>query len=77
MPKLKTKTTKKFFLKCKNNYKNLKKINNLKEKIESRGIKIEYLEVRNKTNLSISTNKSNFKIFISFYLNNVRLIDNF
>jgi len=71
------KTTKKFFLKCKNNYKNLKKINNLKEKIESRGIKIEYLEVRNKTNLSISTNKSNFKIFISFYLNNVRLIDNF
>ena len=62
---------------CKNNYKNLKKINNLKKKIESKGIKIEYLEVRNKKNLSINTNKSNFKIFVSFYLNNVRLIDNF
>ena len=40
-------------------------------------IKIEYLEVRNKKNLKLSTNINNSKIFFGYYLNNVRLIDNF
>ena len=47
------------------------KINNIKK------IKVEYLEVRNKINLSKNYNRSNFKIFIAYYNNNVRLIDNY
>jgi len=48
-----------------------KKINNLKN------IKIEYLEIRNKQNLSNNFNKNNFKIFLAYYNKNVRLIDNY
>ena len=40
-------------------------------------IKIEYLECRNLVNLSRNTYGKSFKIFIAYYLNNVRLIDNF
>ena len=47
------------------------KINNIKK------IKIEYLEIRNKINLSKNYNKHNFKIFIAYYNNKVRLIDNY
>tara|TARA_Y100000389_G_scaffold1089_1_gene1111 strand:+ start:5077 stop:5889 length:813 start_codon:yes stop_codon:yes gene_type:complete len=39
-------------------------------------IKIEYLELRNVKNLKKSNILKNSKIFISFYLNKVRLIDN-
>ena len=46
-------------------------INNLKN------IKIEYLEIRNKFNLSKNYNKNNFKIFLAYYNNKIRLIDNF
>ncbi len=49
----------------------IKEINNLKD------IKIEYLEIRNKKNLSKNYNKSNFKIFLAYYNKNVRLIDNY
>ena len=38
---------------------------------------IEYLELRNKNNLSKKINKKNVKIFIAFYIQGVRLIDNF
>ena len=38
---------------------------------------IEYLELRNKNNLSKKMNKKNAKIFIAFYIQGVRLIDNF
>ena len=38
---------------------------------------IEYLELRNKNNLSKKINKKNAKIFIAFYINGTRLIDNF
>ncbi len=72
-----TKIIKKFYFSCKKNFKNLKKTNDLKKKIESKKIKVEYLEARNKINLSKKIKKSNFKIFISFYINNIRLIDNF
>ncbi len=38
---------------------------------------IEYLELRNKNNLSKKINKKNVKIFIAFYIQGVRIIDNF
>ncbi len=47
------------------------KINNLKN------VKIEYLEIRNKFNLSKNYNKNNFKIFLAYYNKKIRLIDNF
>ena len=40
-------------------------------------IKIEYLECRNLINLSTSLHNKPFKLFVSYYLNKVRLIDNF
>ena len=47
------------------------KINNLKN------VKIEYLEIRNKFNLSKNYNKKNFKIFLAYYNKKIRLIDNY
>ena len=41
------------------------------------GIKIEYIECRNLINLSTNTNKKPFKLFVSYFINKVRLIDNF
>ena len=40
-------------------------------------IKIEYLECRNLITLNTDLNNKPFKLFIAYYLNNVRLIDNF
>ena len=40
-------------------------------------IDIEYLEVRTIKNLQFTNSINNSKIFIAYYLNNVRLIDNF
>ena len=40
-------------------------------------IKIEYLECRNLTKLSTNIHTKSFKLFVAYYLNNVRLIDNF
>ena len=55
--------------------KNIKKMKtNLIKKFN---IKIEYLECRNLINLSTNLYKKPYKFFISYYLNNVRLIDNF
>ena len=39
-------------------------------------IKIDYLELRNINNLKISNTITNSRLFIAYYLNNVRLIDN-
>jgi pantoate--beta-alanine ligase len=39
-------------------------------------IKIDYLELRNMKNLKLSNTKNNSRLFIAYYLNNVRLIDN-
>ena len=52
----------------------LKKKNEL-EKLHN--IKIEYLEVRKKRNLQLTNSTKNSKIFLAYYLNNIRLIDNF
>ena len=61
--------------------KNFNKINQIKKikgeinKIEN--IDLEYLEIRNKFDLSKKINKYNFKIFVAYYNRNVRLIDNY
>ena len=53
-------------------------IPNIKKIIcEIKDIKLEYLEIRNKKNLTKKFTKNNFKIFISYYNKKVRLIDNF
>ena len=46
-------------------------------RISEKCSKLEYFEVRNKNNLRKKINRNNFKIFIAYYLDDVRLIDNF
>ena len=65
----------------KKNIKNNKNISSLlnrqkKELENDYEIKIDYLELRNINSLKISTAKKNSRLFIAYYLNNVRLIDN-
>ena len=66
------------FKKKLSNKKNLKdsifmKKNELKKKYD---IKIDYLELRNIKNLKLTNKIKNAKIFIAYYINKVRLIDN-
>jgi len=50
----------------------------LKQKIINKfDVKIEYLECRNLINLSTNLNNKPFKLFIAYYISDVRLIDNF
>jgi len=61
------------------NKKNLKNLifmkkNELKKKYT---IKIDYLELRNTKNLRLTNTIKNAKIFVAYYINRVRLIDNF
>jgi len=60
------------------NKKNIRSFLNLKKKeLENNyKIKIDYLELRNIKNLEISSTNKNSRLFIAYYLNNVRLIDN-
>ena len=48
-----------------------------KELIKKFKIKIEYLECRNINNLSMNIQNKSFKVFVAYYLDDVRLIDNF
>ena len=48
-----------------------------KELINKFKIKIIYLECRNLITLTKNINNKPFKLFVAYYLNNVRLIDNF
>ena len=57
--------------------KNKKKTYLLQSIKGNSNIKIEYLELRNKNNLSPIFNKKNLKLFVCFYIKKVRLIDNF
>ena len=68
---------KKFKYLVKKNFKNINKLKKIKKDITKSGIDIEYLEIRNKFNFTNNINKKNFKIFIAYYINNVRLIDNY
>ena len=58
--------------------KNISNFLNLKKKQLKNNykIKIDYLELRNKKNLKSSNTKNNSRLFIAYYLNNIRLIDN-
>ena len=79
--KIASKIANKLILLRKNIKKNInlfKKVKNIKkELINSFNIKLEYLEILNKKNLSKNIRKNNFKIFIAYYIGKVRLIDNF
>ena len=59
--------------------KNINKFLDIKKKEIQRKlmIKIEYFELRNIKNFHLSNNSKNSKIFIAYYVNKVRLIDNF
>ena len=48
-----------------------------KSLIKKYSIKVEYIEFRNLINLNTNLYKKPFKLFVSYYLNNVRMIDNF
>ena len=60
------------------NKKNIQSFLNLKKKELKNNykIKIDYLELRNIKNLKLSNTKNNSRLFIAYYLKNVRLIDN-
>ena len=60
------------------NKKNISSFLNLKKKELKNNykIKIDYLELRNIKNLKLSNTKNNSRLFIAYYLKNVRLIDN-
>ncbi len=62
-----------------NKTRNIKDLISIKreEFIHFKNIKIEYLELRNKLTLKRTTKIKNSKIFIAYYIKNVRLIDNF
>ena len=47
------------------------------ELIDKFNINLEYLECRNLINLGTNVRNKRFKVFISYYINKVRLIDNF
>ena len=68
----------KFKIDLKRNILVKKKIKNLFFKINNtKNIKVEYLEIRNKKNLLKNYNKNNLKIFLAYYNKKVRLIDNY
>ena len=72
------KKLKSFKNRLKNNQNFKKNINDIKNKlIEKYNIKLEYLELRNEKDLSIFKKNSKFRLFVAYYINKVRLIDNF
>ncbi len=71
-----SKLIKKFYLSIKKDFKNKNKILNIFKNLKKLNIKIQYLEIKNKNNLSNKFNKKNFKIFVAYFINGVRLIDN-
>ena len=66
---------KKLFILLKKNLNNKYILNNFIK--SNKEFNIEYLELRNKNNLSKKVTKKNVKIFIAFYIQGIRLIDNF
>ncbi len=62
----------------KNNYNYKKKIIFYKNYLTTNyPIKIDYLELRNEKNLSFSYNRNNFRLFVAYNIDGIRLIDNF
>ena len=69
-----------FYLKKKlSKSRNIKKILSDKKKklVNLFDIKFDYLELRNISNLRISNKAKNSKLFVAYYIDKVRLIDNF
>ena len=53
-------------------------LENIKKELQSIGIsKIDYCEVREESNLEISKTNLQSRLFLAFYVNKVRIIDNF
>ena len=53
-------------------------IENIKKELQSIGIsKIDYCEVREENNLQISNTNIHSRLFLAFYVNEIRIIDNF
>ena len=61
----------------KNNLTNNNILIKKKELQKKFNIKIDYLEVRNEKNLTILTKNKKNRLFVAYYVNKVRLIDNF
>ncbi len=60
------------------NFFDIKILDNIKRDLQSIGIsKIDYCEVREENNLKISNTNNNSRLFVAFYLNEIRIIDNF
>ena len=76
-----SKVSKKFLslknkLKKQKNYKKFL-LTNKKEIEKNTKIKIEYMELRNINDLKISMKINNSRLFVAYYINQIRLIDNF
>tara|TARA_B100001175_G_scaffold105888_1_gene89895 strand:+ start:180 stop:992 length:813 start_codon:yes stop_codon:yes gene_type:complete len=72
----------KYLFNLNKNLKNSKTLNHLllskKNYLENKyKVKVEYLEQRNESNLKISKKNLKKRLFISYYINKIRLIDNF
>ena len=53
-------------------------LENIKKELHSIGIsKIDYCEVREENNLEISNTNEGSRLFVAFYVNEIRIIDNF
>ena len=53
-------------------------LENIKKELQNIGIsKIDYCEVREENNLEISNTNINSRLFLAFYVNEIRIIDNF
>ena len=53
-------------------------LDNIKKELKSIGIsKIDYCEVREENNLEISNTNEGSRLFVAFYVNEIRIIDNF
>ena len=53
-------------------------LDNLQDELQGIGIsKIDYCEVRNEDDLNLSKMKQRSRLFLAFYINKIRVIDNF
>ena len=48
-----------------------------KKLVNKYNIKIDYLEFRDEKNLKLNNFKNNYRLFVAYTIDNVRLIDNF
>ena len=71
-----SKAIQKLFFSIKKSFKSKDKISDVKKLIRNNNINLQYLEIRNKNNLSSNFNQNNFKIFVAFFIKKIRLIDN-